>query len=527
VLDGLDGAEHVPVGGLDDAEAVTLLGRLIGEQRAAAEPDAAADIVRRCGRLPLAVRIAGARLTSRPDWTLAALAGRLRDERDRLDVLRSGDLAVRTSMAVGRQDLGESAERLLGLIGVLGLDDVSLPAAAALDGRPTARVRRDLERLVAAQLVEPLPASGEDRFALHDLVRLHAREQAAAHLPEAEQNKAIQRFVHFYVATMRNATRLYAPLSPWRVQAGLSDDELTAGGLEFGDRGSIVGWIRAESGNLVRVAQLAARLTGAAELLTAYSVAMHVPVQSQGYWQERREVYELTLETGASSATAGLPHVQRDLGLVYRNLDLLDLAEVVLEQTVHTFRERGDAFHEADALVYLADVDKARGDHRTALERLGHARASFNAHGDYRIEAHALVAIGELMALDGDYAKAREHFDQALDLYRVKDSTVGIGRALGLLGELCLRFGRLEEAVPFLEQAIAAHRKVGWSLRQAGTMWDLADVHYDLGQPEVARGHWHAALDLGVRLGVITPESAAALRAEARPGKPSILRYDA
>lgn len=527
VLHDLGGAEHLAVGGLDDGEAVELLGRLIGEQRVAAEPGAAGEIVRCCGRLPLAVRIAGARLTSRPDWSLAALAGRLRDERARLDVLQHGDLAVRTSMAVGRQGIGRPAERLLGLIGVLGLEEVSLPAVAALDGRPTDRLRHDLERLAAAQLIEPLPVSGDDRFALHDLVRLHAQEQATEHLPEAEQRTAVQRLVHFYVATMRNATRLYAPKSPWRVLTGLGDDDLTAEGLEFGDRESIVAWIRAESGNLVQVARWAARLDKAAEILTAYSVAMHVPVQSQGYWQERREVYELTLEAGAGSPTGGLPHVQRDLGLVYRNLDLLDPARVVLEQTVQTFRERGDAFHEADALVYLADVDKARGDHRTALELLGRARASSHAHGDYRIEGHVLVAIGEVMSLEGDYAGAREHFDQALDLYRANSNTIGTGRALGLLGELCLRFGRLEEAVPFLEQAIADHHKVGFSLREASTMWDLADVHHDLGQPDVARGHWHAALDLGVRLGVISPESAAALRAEARPAKPSVLRYDA
>ncbi|GAB3410439.1 AfsR/SARP family transcriptional regulator [Flindersiella endophytica] len=524
VLDRLEGAEHIAVGGLDAAEAVALLGRLVGEQRVAAEPGSAAEIVRSCGWLPLAVRIAGARLTSRPDWTLGTLAGRLRDERDRLDVLQHADLAVRTSMAVGRQDIRESAEQLLGLVGVLGLDDVSLPAIAALDGRSTALVRRDLDRLVAAQLVERLPASSGDRFALHDLVRLHAREQAAAHVPEAEQNKAIRRLVHFYVATMRDATRRYAPLSPWRVRAGLADEELLAHGLELDDREAIVAWIRAESGNLVPVAQRAARLTGSAELLTAYSVAMHVPVQSQGYWQERRDVYELTVETGAA---AGLPYVQRDLGLVYRNLEQLDLAEAVLEQAIHAFGERGEAFLEGDTLVLLADVGKARGDHRVALERLGRARASSHTHGDYRVEAHVLVAIGELMAAEGDYARAREHYDQALKVYRAHNSTVGTGRALGLLGELCRRFGHPAEAVAFLEEAVAAHRKVGWSLREAGARWDLADALYELGQVEAARTHWQAALDLGVRIAVISPETAAVLRAEPRPAKPATLGSDA
>lgn len=525
VLGGLDGAEHLPVEGMDDAEAVALLARLIGQEWVAAEPDSATEVVRRCGRLPLAVRIAGARLVSRPDWRLSDLAARLRDERSRLDELQHGDLAVRTSLAIGRQGIGDHAERLLGLLGLLDLDDVSLPAAAALDGRSMTRVRRDLDRLAAAQLLEPCPE--DDRYSLHDLVRLHAREQAAVQISETEQTKAIRRLVHFYLATMRNASRRYAPRSPWRVRTGLADDELRAKGLEFDDREAIIGWIRVESGNLVRVAHHAARLPGEEESLITYSVAMHVPVQSQGYWNERKEVYELALASTNASRSTGLSLVQHDLGLVYRYLGLLDPAEVVLEQAAQAFREHSDAYLEADTLVRLAEVDRERPDHRAALEHLDSARAISHDLADHRIEAIILATMGELMAKAGNYADARAYFDQALDLHRRNSSTTGAGRALGHLGELCKRFSHPEEAVPFFEQAIAAHHKVGFSLREAERTWDLADVLYDLGQPDAARAHWCAALDLATRLAVISPERAAALRAEAKPVKPPALRSDA
>ena len=82
-----------------------LLGRVAGPGRVAAEPDAAAAIVGYCGRLPLAVRIAGARLAARPAWTLARLAERLADEHRRLDELAAGDLEVRASIALSYRPL--------------------------------------------------------------------------------------------------------------------------------------------------------------------------------------------------------------------------------------------------------------------------------------------------------------------------------------------------------------------------------------------------------------------------------------
>ena len=177
VLADLEDADHLAVGGMDDVRSVELLARLVGADRVAAEPDAAKEVVRQCGRLPLAVKIAGARLIGRPDWRLATFAGRLRDERNRLDELQYGDLAVRASLAVGWQGLTDTATRLLALIGTLEVDDLGLAAAAALDGRPAPRVHRDLDKLVEARLLEP--GTGPDRYTVHDLIRLDARERSA------------------------------------------------------------------------------------------------------------------------------------------------------------------------------------------------------------------------------------------------------------------------------------------------------------------------------------------------------------
>ncbi|HSO56430.1 MAG TPA: helix-turn-helix domain-containing protein, partial [Actinomycetes bacterium] len=97
-LSGLEGARLVELEVLTPRQAMELLSRVVGATRTAAEPEAATAIVAYCGYLPLAVRIAGAKLAARRRWSLRRLADRLADERGRLSELSAGDLEVRASL---------------------------------------------------------------------------------------------------------------------------------------------------------------------------------------------------------------------------------------------------------------------------------------------------------------------------------------------------------------------------------------------------------------------------------------------
>ncbi|NRQ40785.1 hypothetical protein HII36_54625, partial [Nonomuraea sp. NN258] len=122
----LDHARHLHLGNLGPADATALLSELAGPDRIRAEPQAAERIVQLCGGFPLALRIVGARLAARPDWTLSDLEIRLADATRRLDTLEYADLAVRASIAVSHHHLreepaGRDATHLLPLLGLLGL----------------------------------------------------------------------------------------------------------------------------------------------------------------------------------------------------------------------------------------------------------------------------------------------------------------------------------------------------------------------------------------------------------------------
>jgi hypothetical protein len=219
-------------------DATLLLGRIAGPQRAAGDP-AAASIAELCGFLPLALRIAGARLAARPGWPLAALADRLRDGRRRLDELQIGDLVVRASFQVSYATLAgggpveQRAARLFRVLGLLATPDLSVAMVVALADEPRTAVEAMLELLVDAQLLE---TSVPGRYRMHDLLRLFARELVDQEESEASHAAALERVVAWQLATTRLAVRLAYPGDQWRAIGDLT------GGTALQDQADAFAW---------------------------------------------------------------------------------------------------------------------------------------------------------------------------------------------------------------------------------------------------------------------------------------------
>jgi DNA-binding SARP family transcriptional activator/DNA-binding XRE family transcriptional regulator len=158
-------------------EALELLAAVAGTARVEAEPHAATALVAACGRLPLAVRIAGVRLASRPGGSLNAFVERLADERNRLDELRAGDLDVRATFQLSYAQLAPPEARTFRLLALAPGVQIGIQAAAALLGIDPAAAEHGLDALVSVNLLQWLPG---DRFTFHNLLRLYAIELAGA-----------------------------------------------------------------------------------------------------------------------------------------------------------------------------------------------------------------------------------------------------------------------------------------------------------------------------------------------------------
>jgi DNA-binding SARP family transcriptional activator len=175
-LADLDATAIVSLRTLAPEDAQALFADIVGDQ-ALGRADAVAEAVRLCGYLPLAIRIAAARLRSRSSWTVEQMAGRLGDPRTRLAELAAGDRSVAQAFATSCDRLNPVQRRLLGVLSRTFRGRFDPHAAAAAFGVPVHTMERALEELVDTNLVEQ---AGADRYLLHDLVRCHAQPMATA-----------------------------------------------------------------------------------------------------------------------------------------------------------------------------------------------------------------------------------------------------------------------------------------------------------------------------------------------------------
>ena len=100
-LTGLDGAAFHTLDVMGRDEAVSLLRRVVaaGGSDTDRTRRAAGAIVDSCGRLPLAIRLAGGHLSRRPAWTIAELAERIADESARQAILTDTKFRLRSNSA--------------------------------------------------------------------------------------------------------------------------------------------------------------------------------------------------------------------------------------------------------------------------------------------------------------------------------------------------------------------------------------------------------------------------------------------
>jgi Luciferase-like monooxygenase len=132
---------------LPPEHATELLGQIVGLDRVARGPEAAATMVGMCGNLPLALRIVGARLAAKPHWRLQRLTDRLGAEQLRLDELAAGDLEVRASVALSYRGLGVVERRAFRLLGLLHVPDVAPWMLSALLNVPAVEADDIAERV--------------------------------------------------------------------------------------------------------------------------------------------------------------------------------------------------------------------------------------------------------------------------------------------------------------------------------------------------------------------------------------------
>jgi tetratricopeptide (TPR) repeat protein/transcriptional regulator with XRE-family HTH domain len=494
------GAPAIVLGVLPPGEAHELFTRVCGPQRAAAEPDATAEVLAACAGLPLAIRIAGARLAARTGWTVRHLAGRLADERRRLDELRAGNLAVRASFEVSfaalpRTAAGEAdpatAFRLLGL---WTGPSISLSAAAALLGHGHDPVAQALDVLIDAHLLEtPRP----DRYLFHDLLRVYAAERARTEATPGVRRQAITRILTWYLHTSQNAGRTIAPIH-WRVPLAPPPPQVEP--LRFSSRVQALAWCESEREGMVAAAHLAAG-TGQHELAWKLPAAAMSFYYRCGHWADWVTTHQAGLASArAAGDRAGEAWMLNNLGMA-TGVQHLEEAVSLCEQAVTLYRELEDTQGEARAANNVAGTYFKTGRFEQALEAARHSLAVQRRAGSGYGVAIAFGVMGASCRELGMLDAAIEHLRQAVGIFRqIREGDTGAD-ALSDLGKTYLALKRPEEAISCLRESLEIGEALGCRHSQVMTLRRLSHAYQQADRPEQAAGMLDAARLLAEEVG--------------------------
>lgn len=486
-LDALPHAFQVRLDVLTPDEGLELLATVLGQDRVDAEYAEAGAVVSLCGRLPLAIQIAGARLAARPRWPIEHLVDRLADERRRLDELQVDDVGVRACFAMSSNLLDEAQRLQYAMLGLLGPGDLSVVLAARLLDVSEDDAEATLERLTDLALVEAVTPGW---YRMHDLLRSHAQEQAQLLLDDATRTAAVNRVAALVNAVAWRSSTLFSPAS-YRVT--WADDSWADGSPRFATSADAFTWLDEHRHH---VSEIATTDGVDDQLIVRLSVGLF------SFYLGRGHLLEWHVMTGAAHAAAqrgtsldAIAMARMDHGMAIVDVAITwagdpELGLAQLRQSLAEFRALGDPYAEAACLINITDASIRAGDLVAAQEYAeAAANVSRELSDDGQIGVTAYLNLGDIRGKAGDHERQVECYREGLSLLRAGCHEQLWPQALVKLGSALRRTDR-HEAVELLTRGAAISEKIGDLAGQAACLEELGRTHLDAGRASVA----HAAL---------------------------------
>ncbi|GAA1374160.1 BTAD domain-containing putative transcriptional regulator [Streptomyces beijiangensis] len=475
----LDADLRITLDPLASGDGVSLLTRLVGEDRTSREPDATRRLVQLCDGLPLALRIAGSRLQSRSTWTVGHFVGRMAEDGRRLRELSVGDRTLEAALLPSYDQLTPEQQRGFRALGLTPTVEFDVLTVAAMLHRPAGETDDLLEGLVDTSLLQQ-PRTA--RYRLHDLVRVLARRLAE----ESPGESAEARRAALHVCL--DAARTTSDWEPSGFPTGPGPDPTRFTGQLDAER-----WLDAVGGELVDVVGHAAA-HGEADLACWIAEALCDYFVRQGRYDESRAVLETAL-AHADRATDGrmAAALRNCLGYTGTHQRRYRQARVWHSEALHLSRERHEPHEEARALTGLGAVAVSLGEGEQACTSLIEAVALSKRLNSSWVTSIALVTLGRAYYLGRRNDEALDCFTEA---HTYADSGSGSrlrGLALSCGADVRLRLGHLAAAERDLRTAIDLGLQARDAFLCARSLTRLATVHQLRGDTGTAVGlHQHA-----------------------------------
>ncbi|MEU3859334.1 BTAD domain-containing putative transcriptional regulator [Streptomyces sp. NPDC028722] len=487
-----DGAKPLSLPLPSQTEARQALERRLGTERLADEPAAAADIIRLCGRLPLAMAVVAARAELDPSFPLHAIADDLRHAHGGLEAFTGFDSStdVRAVFSWSYQSLDESTARLFRFLALHPGPHITAPAAAGLAGLSLPRTRRALAGLVSSCLVEQ-PRPG--RYSLHDLLRGYATELTHTHDSAQERHHATLRSLDHYMFTAYEANQLLkqdtsSDLDLGTPVPGAAPENLTT--IQQATR-----WLTAEHRVLTGLLHTAVsqrldhHTTGLAWSLKEY-------LNRQEFWPEAITALTPALEV-ARRRNNRLEEGRclRHLGGIHGYLGHQEQALQHLQQATTIFEELDATGEQARAHYVTACALFLFGRTQEAVASSERGLELSRETGEELWLAECLIELAWFHSNLGHLEKSLLYSEEGIALFQRLDAPWQLAQAWDVLGHNLRMLGRYEQSVAIYQQATRAFEELGDHRNAIGTRMRLGDTRLAMGDRKGARADWVHALD--------------------------------
>ncbi|WUI00696.1 winged helix-turn-helix domain-containing protein [Spirillospora sp. NBC_00431] len=509
------GAERLPLGALTPQDARELLASALGPERLAAEEDAADELARLCGHLPLALRIAAANITADPAGTIAGGVARL-DRGDRLAALSpdgEGEGMLEVAFGTSYRSLLPEHQRMFRLIGLIQAPTFGPPAMAALAGCPGSGAAGALEALGSAHLIE---SAGEVSYRMHDLLRQYAADLAERHESPDERREATTRYFTFYLRRAGLAGLTIRPRAfrwadgphPWAspVDVDLADVDLAdvdladvgpadvgpveadpatdSADADLADARGALAWLQDELENLTSIVAYCTRndlLTFAWQIMDALRPFLSVGVYREEWLEFGRRGLCAAVRTGDRQAEAAM---HMSLGVAHLLLGRFHTAEEHLEGALAASTDSDWPEGTAEAAVHLSSLHLRTGNVGKAID-LGHRAIELHREGgDPGCQAVAHAVLGYSHWVFGDLVRAERHQARAHALHLRARSEYGQAICLTELAATIHDQGDLDRAARHYAEAVRICARLGAPARQVQALSGLSRVRSELGDRE-------------------------------------------
>jgi tetratricopeptide (TPR) repeat protein len=487
------GATALRVEPLAEDVGMALLRAEVGDR---ARHPAAGRLVRLCAGLPLALRIVSERIARSPSAELDGVVADLADEHGRLDVLDTQDddarAAVRTVFSWSVRSLPAAEAGAFRLLGLHPGPEFGANAVAALLDVPPLAAATLLRSLARRHLVLDL---GSDRFGLHDLLRLYAREVCEQVDTAEDRRAAVARLFDHYLHMADRAGRI---VMPHRLRFPLAGR--AAALLDLPDRHGALRWLDLERRNLEAMCAVDDPRLDERRWQLAYALRdYYFLTKALDGWRSTHE--QALLACVRASDPLAEARTRNNLGMVLVELDELEGAAQHYRRARELFEELGDGHGRSNALANEAAVHRRRGEFAAALRNQELALGWYRDSGAHRNVGITLRGMALVEMELGRFADAVEHAEEAIAIAIGLGSDLDAAEGFGRLGRVRHRAGDHVLAEIAFRQAVRYARSCGSKHEEARALQELGALAASAGDFDEARRWWTAALDLYRALG--------------------------